>query len=270
MPYCQTPQAEVYYEDIGEGRPIVLIHGYGVDHQIMKGCMEPVFVQRSGWRRIYLDLPGMGLTRNYDTIADSDSMLEAVLAAVDQLLPGERFSVAGQSYGGYIARGMIQKRPDQIDGVALVCPMIVPAFAERDLPKHQMLRQDDAFVRTHGGKDFDEYCQMGAVLNAYTWQRYMEDILPGCRLSDEAFLERVKTRYGYTFPLETSPFHKPGLLLTGRQDTSTGYRDAWSILEKYPRTTFAALDTAGHNLQIEQPVLFNGLIQEWLDRVELD
>jgi pimeloyl-ACP methyl ester carboxylesterase len=30
------------------------------------------------------------------------------------------------------------------------------------------------------------------------------------------------------------------------------------------------LDTAGHNLQVEQPVLFNALIQEWLDRVELD
>ncbi|MNN92919.1 hypothetical protein D3C81_2112760 [compost metagenome] len=89
-------------------------------------------------------------------------------------------------------------------------------------------------------------------------------------MSDGAFLERVKTRYGYTFPLETSPFNKPGLLLTGRQDTSTGYRDAWPVLEQYQRTTFVALDTAGHNLQVEQPVLFNALIQEWLDRVELD
>lgn len=269
MPYCQTPQAEIYYEDIGEGRPIVLIHGYGVDHRIMKGCMEPVFIQRGGWRRIYLDLPGMGLTRSYDGIADSDDMLEAVLEVIDQLLPGERFCVAGQSYGGYMARGIVQKRSGQVDGVALICPMIVPEFAERDLPEHLVLRQDEAFVRSQTGKDFQEYCQMGAVLDAGTWQRYNEDIVPGCQLSDESFLEQVKTRYGFTFPLETILFNKPGLLLTGRQDTSTGYRDAWTVLECYPRMTFAALDTAGHNLQIEQPVLFNTLVQEWLDRVKL-
>lgn len=267
MPYCQIPQADMFYEDIGEGRPIVLIHGYGVDHRIMKGCMEPVFKQRDGWRRIYLDLPGMGRTRSYEGIADSGGMLDAVLAVVDHLLPGERFCVAGQSYGGYMARGIVHKRPEQVDGVALICPMIVPEFAERDLPERQVLRQDEAFVRSQTGEVFQEYCRMGAVLDADTWQRYNEDIVPGCQLSDEPFLERVKKHYGYHFLLETTPFDKPALLLTGRQDTSTGYRDAWTVLERYPRMTFAALDIAGHNLQIEQPVLFNALVEEWLDRV---
>jgi pimeloyl-ACP methyl ester carboxylesterase len=64
------------------------------------------------------------------------------------------------------------------------------------------------------------------------------------------------------------PFDKPTLILTGRQDSSVGYRDAWQILENYPRGTFAVLDRAGHNLQIEQETLFNALINEWLDRVE--
>jgi pimeloyl-ACP methyl ester carboxylesterase len=47
-----------------------------------------------------------------------------------------------------------------------------------------------------------------------------------------------------------------------------GYRDAWEILENYPRSTFAVLDRAGHNLQIEQETLFNALVNGWLDRVE--
>jgi pimeloyl-ACP methyl ester carboxylesterase len=38
-------------------------------------------------------------------------------------------------------------------------------------------------------------------------------------------------------------------------------------LPHYPRATFAVLDVAGHNLQIEQPRLFNALMHEWLDRV---
>ncbi len=38
----------------------------------------------------------------------------------------------------------------------------------------------------------------------------------------------------------------------------------------YPRATFAVLDTAGHNLQIEQPQVFNALASEWLDRLQLE
>ena len=47
-----------------------------------------------------------------------------------------------------------------------------------------------------------------------------------------------------------------------------GYRDAWHILENFPRASFAALDMAGHILHLEQEKLFNGLLNEWLDRVE--
>lgn len=57
-------------------------------------------------------------------------------------------------------------------------------------------------------------------------------------------------------------------MLVGRQDHGVGCRDAWRILENYPRATFAVLDRAGHALQIEQPRLFDALVEEWLDRVE--
>ncbi len=54
----------------------------------------------------------------------------------------------------------------------------------------------------------------------------------------------------------------------GRQDQVAGYRDAWRILENYPRASFAVLDWAGHNAHIEQSQLFNALPGEWLDRVQ--
>jgi pimeloyl-ACP methyl ester carboxylesterase len=58
------------------------------------------------------------------------------------------------------------------------------------------------------------------------------------------------------------------MIFTGRQDSSTGYRDAWPLLEHYPHATLAVLDGAGHNGHIEQAGLFNALVEEWLDRVE--
>ena len=77
-----------------------------------------------------------------------------------------------------------------------------------------------------------------------------------------------KRIYSFDLDTQTRPFEKPTLILTGRQDTHVGYRDAWAILEAYPRATFAVLDRAGHALGVEQDILFRALIHEWLDRVE--
>lgn len=55
-------------------------------------------------------------------------------------------------------------------------------------------------------------------------------------------------------------------MLLGRQDSVVGYKDAWDILDNYPRVTFAVMDRAGHNLQLEQEELFFSLVKEWLIR----
>jgi pimeloyl-ACP methyl ester carboxylesterase len=58
------------------------------------------------------------------------------------------------------------------------------------------------------------------------------------------------------------------LIVTGRQDHLAGYKQSWSILDSFPRATFAVLDRAGHLLDVEQPALQKALTNEWLDRVE--
>ena len=92
----------------------------------------------------------------------------------------------------------------------------------------------------------------------------------GLEQADEAALDRIRQGWAGSFPLEPagSTYDAPVQVFTGRQDSSTGYRDAWPLLEHYPRATFAVLDRAGHNGHIEQPVLFEALVHEWLDRVE--
>jgi len=97
----------VYYEEYGEGRPFVNIHGFYPDHRLMKGCMEPVLSRRPGWRRIYFDLPGMGNTPAEPWIKGSDQMLDVVMDFIDRLIPDDNFVLAGESYGGYLARGVI-------------------------------------------------------------------------------------------------------------------------------------------------------------------
>ena len=62
---------------------------------------------------------------------------------------------------------------------------------------------------------------------------------------------------------------EPILMLngTGRQEATVGYRDQFKMLKWFPRATYIALDKSGHIPQIEQEVIFNTLVKEWLVRV---
>jgi pimeloyl-ACP methyl ester carboxylesterase len=90
---------------------------------------------------------------------------------------------------------------------------------------------------------------------------------------DQDFLEAIRSdpvRYGFSFDVDAlpAPFPAPTLIVAGRQDFVVGYRDAWQVIENYPRGTFAVLDRASHILEFEQEGLFRSLASEWLDRVE--
>jgi alpha-beta hydrolase superfamily lysophospholipase len=84
--------------------------------------MEPLFTRRDGRLRLYPDLPGTGRTPSGNRPATPHTVLDAVLAFIDAVIPGQRVVVAGLSYGGYLARGVVCHRAAAIDGVLLCAP----------------------------------------------------------------------------------------------------------------------------------------------------
>jgi len=247
-----------------------MIHGYSPDHRLMKGCMEPVFRDGSNYKRIYFDLPGMGRTKAETWITNSDVMLDIVLEFIEQIIPGENFLLAGESYGGYLSRGILKKIPHRVDGLLMICPCIIPDSGKRTLPQKKVILRNDKLLSQLEPYEMEQYSSITVVQSKETCQRFRNEVLSGLKLADEAFLANFReTGYAFSFDIDEagSIFDKPALMLMGRQDTSVGYKDAWNLLDRYPRATFAVLDRAGHNLQIEQANTFTCLVSEWLDRV---
>jgi pimeloyl-ACP methyl ester carboxylesterase len=269
MSYCKVEKANIYYEEIGSGTPILMIHGFSPDHRLMKGCMEPIFQERDGYRRIYIDLPGMGQTKDYESIQNSDEMLEAVIQFIETILPNESFMIAGESYGGYITRGVIAKIPERVMGAAFICPMIIPDKNARTLPEHANIEIDEEFLSTLTEEEREDFKGIHVKLDEYTWKRYNEEVVVGMKIADSAFLEKISQAYGFTFQIDQEVFQKPSVFLAGRQDHITGFKDVYDLLDKYPRATFSILDSAGHNLQIEQNKLINVHIIDWIERFQM-
>jgi len=100
--------------------------------------------------------------------------------------------------------------------------------------------------------------------------RLRANYFPALALRDVRLRDRIVQNYDFAFDVNElpRPFGKPVLIVTGRQDDVTGFRDAWKIIDNFPRATFAVLDKAGHLLPLEQEKLFMALADEWLQRVE--
>ncbi len=267
MPYCRVEKANIYYEEIGSGTPIVIIHGFTLDHQAMKGCLEPIFQDREGYRRIYLDLPGMGQTKNYDEVENTDDMLQAVTDFIDAIIPNQPFLIAGYSYGGYLTRGVIANMGERVLGAAFICPVIIAEKEKRTLPEHKVIHRDEAFVATLNAEEKEFFENNFVVLNENNWNRAMDELVVGMEAADQSFLERIQNAYGYSSEVDEGIFKGPSLFLVGRQDNVVGYKDAFDVIDRYPRAAFSVVDTAGHNLQIEQDEVFDVHVGEWLGRV---
>ena len=211
----------------------------------------------------------MGKTEGPEWLTTQDQILDVLIEFVDHVIHGEQISVVGLSYGGLLAQGLVHRLANKIDGLFLIVPSMGPEQT-RDLPPFRLLHQEAIDYEGVDEQNVTGFKNMAVVQTQETLEAWKRDIIPGLKLADNEFLGRLSKNYAFSFDITRlpEPFAKPVLLLHGRQDNVCGYRDAWKVLESYPRATYAVLDRAGHGVQIEQRRLFEALTTEWLERVE--
>jgi pimeloyl-ACP methyl ester carboxylesterase len=262
---------KIHYQVIGSGKPIFMIHGLDCDLNLMKGCFEPIFKNKNGYKRIYIDLPGMGKSEALLEYASSDKILDILISFAENII-SENFLLIGESYGGYLSRGILSKLNSKIEGMALLCPVVIPIHAKRDVPKNIIKFEDKDFTNTLNDFERKTFGKFSVLENKKVYKRYKNEILSGIKKCNKDFIESLWKNYSFSFnvdkKLKKIKFDKPVLFMAGRQDICVGYKDLYKLLEDYPRATFSVIDIAGHNLQIEQPELFNSLVENFLIRAK--
>jgi pimeloyl-ACP methyl ester carboxylesterase len=131
---------ELAYERRGGGAPLVLIHGYPLDHTIW----EPVAsLLENDFDLILPDLRGFGQSASPRTpylLAD----LAADLAALLDHLGIERAALAGHSMGGYVALAFARAYPRRLLGLGLVASQSVADPPDKKAARHAMAGRVEA------------------------------------------------------------------------------------------------------------------------------
>jgi pimeloyl-ACP methyl ester carboxylesterase len=246
----------VHYVEHGAGRPVLVLHGAGVDHRETEACFEPLFMGRAGLRRIYPDLPGMGRTVAPDELRSAEDVLATLLGFAAEVTDGTVHLLIGHSLGAYYAQAMAARAPEQVAGLALVCPLLTNV---RDVPRHRV-------VAGSGELGDDVFRSYFVVQSREMLERYERYVAPAAALVDEAALERIGERWELA-PDPGPAYAGPTLVVAGRLDSVVGYAAAADLVDQYPHASLAVVDDAGHALPHEQPDLLRALVAEWLERV---
>ena len=261
----------VYYEEYGEGKPVLNIHGWGPDHRLMKGCFEPVFSETEGYRRIYVDLPGFGKTPTSSWIESADDILDVLCDFIDAVIKDERFLLTGCSYGGYLSLGLAHQLVERIDGLLLLVAKITDDKAEVT-SEYRLLSKSKEMDLFEVSPSLDAYLSMAVVADPVAYEKWNNDIQPGLDIVNNHPDGVLSYSPSLEEAIKLVTFDKPSCILVGRQEGSLlcHYSKAYELIERFPRATFAVLDGAGHILQIDREPLFRQLVKDWIDRCELN
>ena len=259
----------LHHRIVGTGTPIVLLHGVTLDHHHMMDVMEPCFRGADPWQRIYIDMPGHGLSPARDNIQSQDDVLNAIREFIDTELPKKRFAVAGFSRGSYLARGLVHTMPERISGVALIVPGGNPSSDPGRLPDPQVIVEDLTILPELSDAEIWAHENISVVQRRDIVEKRRQFIPPARTMFDAEQDARVMSAFDFSFAKEeeATTVDVQSLIVVGRQDSISGYLDGIDIMHRYPRATLAVLDTAGHALAWERPEVFHALVRDWLDRL---
>jgi pimeloyl-ACP methyl ester carboxylesterase len=266
----ELPGGPVNYAEIGEGEPIVFVHGITGSWQ---NWLEniPYFAER-GRRAIALDLPGFGASPMPSWPIDMPAYGRLLHDFCEKLGVGGRAAVVGNSMGGLIAAEAVLSEPARFERLVLVS---AAGFINTWLPRERGRATSQAWdrlgARVGGLARFTVTHPLARWLNFRFAIRY-----PG-RLRKELLWEQVNSGVpcpGFAPAIQAvieydardrlEEIQIPTLIVWGTDDWVIPSAAAHSYNRRIPNSKLAIFEHTGHVPQMERPERFNRLLEEFL------
>jgi pimeloyl-ACP methyl ester carboxylesterase len=239
------------YKRLGQGAPLVLIHGYPLDHSIWDEVIpllssDPLTGSGQAFDLILPDLRGFGASDSTATPYSMADLASDIAGLLDHLGIESAF-IAGHSMGGYVALAFAQAHPSRVRGLALVSSQAAADPPERKAGRYANAKQiaEDGIGETVAG--------MTSKLSADARvQKFVHDLMKrqkpaGFVGSLRAMAERedmLSMLTSASFPLTLIHGDADGLIPVGR---------AHEIQSVAPRARLFTLAGLGHMPMLENP-----------------
>ena len=263
MNQVRSGDAEICYEVLGDGAPVVLLHPFPADHELWRPAGQALLAR---YRLILPDLRGhgeSGVGEGPATMAKHAADLARVL---DQEDVG-RAPFIGISIGGYVLFEFWRSFRGRVAALGL-CNTKAPA----DTSEGRAGRlQAAATVLEQGTEPF--FQSMVPKLLGETTRRTRPDLVEGAlRMLRKMSPEDVaRVQRGMAERPDSVPTLKtinvPTLILTGDEDILTGVSEAELMRQNVSGSQLKIIAKAGHYSPWEQPEEVGKVLRHFLDSI---
>ncbi|MFC5451495.1 alpha/beta fold hydrolase [Paenibacillus aestuarii] len=254
---------QVYVEEKGQGTPVILLHGFPLDHQMWRPQMEAL---AASYRIIAPDLRGMGQSDVPATNVSLEDYADDILALMDEMNI-KKAALGGFSMGGYVAFALLRKAPERFS--ALILANTRP---EADGPEGRKNRMNMAVALYDKGAAAARDAMLPKLLTEHT------------RQSQPQLVEELNTVMGgmppeglvhaslaMAFRQDSvdllASIHVPTLVIAGEQDAIAPPDVMKTMADQIQQASFHVIADASHLTPLEQPEAFNALLTDFLGRI---
>ncbi|MEF3273052.1 MAG: alpha/beta hydrolase [Chloroflexus sp.] len=253
--------AQLRYDDVGSGTPVVLLHAFPLSAALWRAQLTTL---TDRFRMIAPDLRGFGGSAPTPTPQSLDDYAADVIALLDSLEIKQAI-VAGVSMGGYIAFAMWRQAATRISGL-----LLADTRATADSEETRAARAANAeLVLREGSAALAERLlpNLIAPQASPTLRAELQAIAaanPPAGIA--AALHAMAARPDSTPIL--SQIRVPVTVVVGEEDRLTPPDEARALHENIAGSRFVVIPGAGHLTAIERPAEFNLALAELVMRVE--
>jgi pimeloyl-ACP methyl ester carboxylesterase len=252
----------LFYEEAGNGQPLVFIHGFPFDHRMWWGQLGAF----PGWRCIAPDLRGLGLSE-----APPDPTRSTIATHADDLarmfdhLGIARAVIAGLSMGGYVVFEFWRRYRDR-------CRALILCNTRSEADTTEGKEQRDRVIQAIGRRGSE------ALIDIVLWKVLSPETLAG----GDQVLAQVRLMISESPPNGTIAAARamrdrqdssdllgsitlPTLILAGAEDALISADSQRRLAERISGARIEIVSRAGHLAPLEQPEAFNRIVQRFLD-----
>lgn len=254
------------YHDLGEGRPVILIHGSGPGVTAWANWRLNLPALSESMRAIAPDMLGFGYTeRPADGVYTMERWRGHLMDFADALDLRE-FDIIGNSFGGALALSMAVHHPDRIRRMVLMGAAGLEFELTEALdkvwgyePSVEAMREMLDIFAYDNSLVSDELAEM----------RYRASIQPGFHEAFSAMFPAPRQRHIAALATPEDEIAKiacPTLILHGREDRVLPMSNSLRLFDLIKTSEVHLFGKCGHWTQIEHKDRFNLLVSDFLVR----
>ena len=254
------PGVELFVQDLGDGRPVVLIAGFGMNHEAWDAQVR--LLADAGYRVVCIDLRGTAHSDRPLHGYDVERMAEDVVTVLERLDLREA-TLVGWSFGAQVSFRVAAEVPERLSSLVLVASNAVRAS------------RGEGFAFGHTPEQLEAPVVKAELADRVTARR--QTIASG--FAGEPRAETLDWLFGVSMGMPSwaaiatyhSMFHTdlmadlprvtlPVLQIVGSEDPVLSIKGARWLAEQLADSRLVELDGCGHFPMLEEPEAFDAAL----------